>query len=160
MKVDGKEAKIETKSAAYYASTMSYSGPDGSSKALSVSAVIADYPLDLEHGMRTMNKGIEKEGQHRVFINLLGEEGTSGKKSTEAPAEGEYKPDADKFMKVRGASIYTFADGKEKKTSLNASKLKGSVKVDSSSDGKFTATVDLTDGDNTIKGSFEAKAWK
>lgn len=158
-KAGGEEQKLELKSAAYYSSTMTYSGGGSMTKGLSVTVNAANYALDTSSGMRSMGKDVA-DGQTRILISLIGKEGSAGKESTEPPPAGKYSPTADKFMKVRSATIYTFEGGKQKSTSLSSSKLQGSVEVESSADKKFTAKVDLTDGTNTIKGSFEAKAWK
>lgn len=158
-KLDGAEQKLETKSAMYYTSTMTYSAPNTEpKKCRSVTVNVANYALDGSSGLRTMGAPLAA-GQTRLMIDLLGAEGTDGKDSVEPAENGEYSPSAEKFNKVRSASIATFVDGKEKKHSFG-SDMKGTVKVTKSSDGSFHAEVDLSDANAAIKGSFEAKSWK
>jgi len=158
--LEGATQKLETKSAYYYTSTMTYSAPSTPTKVgLSVTAVLGDYDLDPSSGLRTLGKPLDKDGQTRIKLNLIGAEGTEGKKSTEPATAGEYSTAASsQFMKVRSASIERFRGGKAQEISLDD--LKGTVKVTRSEGDSFSAEVNLTSAKGAIQGTFDARSWK
>jgi len=94
------------------------------------------------------------EDQMRVVFSLVGEEGTKDPTPLKA---GTYSAKADKYMKVETVGIVTRKNGTEIKNLFDRSTLNGEVKVTSVSGDSANGDIDVTAGDNTIKGSFTAK---
>jgi hypothetical protein len=90
----------------------------------------------------------------RVMFSLVGAEGT---KENSPLKTGTYSAKADKYMKVETVGIVTRKNGTEIKNLFDRSTLNGEVKVTSVSGDSANGDIDVTAGDNTIKGSFTAK---
>lgn len=114
----------------------------------------ANYDLDAGNFAMTLDKPLTSEDQVRVTFNLIGAEGTNDKSPLKT---GTYSAKADKYMKVETAGIVTRKGSADNKLWLDRSTLTGEVKVTSVSADSISGEVDLTAGENAIKGSFTAK---
>jgi hypothetical protein len=115
---------------------------------------VANYDLDAANFAMTLDKPLTSEDQVRVTFNLIGAEGTNDKSPLKT---GTYSAKADKYMKVETAGIVTRKGSGDSKLWLDRSALTGEVKVTSASADSISGDIDLTAGENTIKGSFTAK---
>jgi hypothetical protein len=115
---------------------------------------VANYDLDAGNFAMTLDKPLTAEDQIRVTFNLVGAEGTNDKSPLKT---GTYSAKADKYMKVETAGIVTRKGSGDSKLWLDRSTLTGEVKITSASADSISGDVDLTAGENTIKGSFTAK---
>jgi hypothetical protein len=114
----------------------------------------ANYDLDAGNFAMTLDKPLSSDDHLRVVFNLIGAEGTNDKSPLKT---GTYSAKADKYMKVETAGIVARKNGADSKLWLDRSTLTGEVKVTSASAESISGEVDLTAGENTIKGSFTAK---
>jgi hypothetical protein len=114
----------------------------------------ANYDLDAGNFAMTLDKPLTSDDQVRVTFNLIGAEGTNDKSPLKT---GTYSAKADKYMKVETAGIVTRKGSADTKLWLDRSTLTGEVKVTSATADSISGEVDLTAGENTIKGSFTAK---
>jgi hypothetical protein len=159
IKAAGKDVSLAVKSSGGDKSVKTFTDAGGKiSTALSFYAIMANYDMDTT-GIATMRKPLTAPDQVRVLLQLVGEEGTDLKSDLKP---GTYKADpAGKFMKLESLIVSTFADGKETNTSFetmsSVSKITGEVKVTSATADSITGTIDVTDGDKSVKGSFTAK---
>lgn len=115
---------------------------------------VANYDLDAGNFAMTLDKPLTSDDQVRVVFSLIGAEGTNEKSPLKA---GTYSAKADKYMKVETVGIVTRKGGADSKVWFDRTTLTGEVKVTSASADSISGDVDLTAGDNTIKGSFTAK---
>lgn len=115
---------------------------------------IANYDLDAGNFAMTLDKPLMSDEHIRVVFSLIGAEGTNDKSPLKA---GTYAARADKYMRVESAGIVTRKNGADSKLWLDRSTLNGEVKVTTASADSISGELDLTAGDNTIKGSFTAK---
>ena len=115
---------------------------------------VANYDLDAGNFAMTLDKPLTSDDHTRVVFSLIGAEGTNDKSPLKA---GTYSAKADKYMKVESAGIVTRKNGADGKLWLDRSTLTGEVKVTSASANSISGDVDLTAGENMIKGSFTAK---
>lgn len=115
---------------------------------------VANYDLDAGNFAMTLDKPLTSEDQVRVTFNLIGAEGTNDKSPLKT---GTYSAKADKYMKVETAGIVTRKGSADSKLWLDRSTLTGEVKVTAASADSISGDIDLTAGENTIKGSFTAK---
>ena len=115
---------------------------------------VANYDLDAGNFAMTLDKPLTSDDHIRVVFSLIGAEGTNDKSPLKA---GTYSAKAEKYMKVESAGIVTRKNGNDSKQWLDRSTLTGEVKVTSASGDSISGDVDLTAGENTIKGSFTAK---
>lgn len=132
-------------------------GQTTSTKASSHYFAMANYELDTTSGMISMGKPLTADGQVRLTIQLIGEEGTDDKAALKT---GTYTTKADKFNKLDFINVSTFSEGKENKTSFNISKAEGEVKITSVSEESVSGEINVTEGDKSVKGSFNAKITK
>ena len=93
----------------------------------------------------------------RVVFSLVGEEGT---KEASPPKAGTYSAKADKYMKVEDVAIVSRKGGADNRFFLDRSTLNGQVKVTTATADEIAGDIDITGGDNVIKGSFTAKVLK
>lgn len=114
----------------------------------------ANYELDGGRFGASLNNPMPADDSIRVMFSLVGEEGT---KENSPLKTGTYSAKADKYMKVETVGIVTKKNGTEIKNWFDRSTLKGEVKVTSVSGDSASGDIDVTAGDNTIKGSFTAK---
>lgn len=118
---------------------------------------VASYDLDAANFAMTMDKPLTGDDQFRVMFTLIGDEGTNDKSPLKA---GTYSAKADKHMKVETVGIVSRKGGADNKVWLDRSTLSGEVKVTSATADEISGDIDVTAGDNTIKGSFTAKVLK
>jgi hypothetical protein len=118
---------------------------------------VASYDLDAANFAMTMDKPLIGDDQVRVMFSLIGDEGTNDKSPLKA---GTYSAKADKHMKVETVGIVSRKGGADNKVWLDRSTLSGEVKVTSATADEISGDIDVTAGDNTIKGSFTAKVLK
>ena len=117
----------------------------------------ANYDLDATNFGMTLEKTMASEDQMRVVFSLVGEEGTKEPAPLKA---GTYSAKADKYMKVETVGIVTRKGNADTKTWFDRSSLSGQVTVTSVTDDSISGDIDVTAGDNAIKGSFTAKFLK
>jgi hypothetical protein len=118
---------------------------------------VANYDLDAGNFAMTLDKPLASDEQARVTFTLIGEEGTNDKSPLKA---GTYSAKADKYLKVETVGIVSRKGSGDTKTWFDRSLLTGQVKVTSASADEIAGEIDVTAGDNAIKGSFTAKVLK
>jgi hypothetical protein len=158
LKLGGKDSTLTEKSAgAYYGNVISTSPGKPNVQTFAHEIFIANYDMDTTNAA-TMRKAVTGPDQMRVELQLTGEDGTK----TESPFRvGTYSVKADKINSVRYAGIFSFADGKETRTSFDTmsfnKKADGEVKITAVTADSISGEVNLTEGDKSIKGTFTAK---
>lgn len=160
VKVKDKTTKLEAKSSVLYSDDWTINMPDGKAVPTAVrEIVIANYDLDTSFGKSTSSKKLTSPEQMRIVIGL---EDKANVKKDQPISTGEYGPKMDEFSKILNIQIYTFADGGEVKTTISGgnSDNKGSIKITGINGDSVTGEIDLSNTDNSIKGSFLAKIWK
>jgi len=115
---------------------------------------VANYDLDSGRFGASLNNPMPADDSMRVMFTLVGDEGT---KEGSPLKTGTYSAKADKYMKVETVGIVTRKGGTEIKNWFDRSTLNGNVKVTSASGDSASGDIDVTAGDNVIKGSFIAK---
>ena len=152
------EKDVAVKSSYSFAVTKTFTDASGKmSTAASYRTYSANYDLDSANFAMTMDKPLTSDDQARVVFSLVGDEGTNEKSP---PKAGTYSAKADKFMKVEDVAIVSRKGAADNKSWLDRSTLSGQVKVTSATADEISGDIDLTAGDNTIKGSFTAKVFK
>ena len=152
------EKDIATKSSYAFAVTKTFTDAAGKmTTASSYRAYVANYDLDSANFALTLDKPLTSDDAVRVVFSLVGEEGT---KEASPPKAGTYSAKADKYMKVEDVSIVSRKGGADSKFFLDRSTLNGQVKVSTATADEIAGDIDLTSGDNVIKGSFTAKVLK
>jgi hypothetical protein len=152
------EKDLAVKSSYAFAVTKSFT--DINNKITTSSAYnvyVASYDLDAANFAMTMDKPLTSDDQVRVMFSLIGDEGTNDKSPLKA---GTYSAKADKHMKVETVGIVSRKGGADNKVWFDRSTLSGQVKVTSATADEISGEIDVTAGDNTIKGSFTAKVLK
>lgn len=161
IKVSGKDSPLEIRSSGSLSTTKTFSytkdGQTTSTKAASHYFAIANYDLDTSSGMISMGKPLTTDGQIRIAIQLVGEEGTDDKA---APETGTYTTKADKYNKLDYVNVSVYSNGKENKASFNIDKAEGEVKITSVSDDSVSGEINVTEGDKAVIGTFTAKITK
>lgn len=161
IKIGDKNTTLNITSSGSLTSTKTFSftkdGQTTSTKAASHYFAMANYDLDTTSGMISMGKPLTADGQARVAIQLVGEEGTDDKATLKT---GTYTTKAEKFNKIDYLNISVYSEGKENKVSFNIDKADGEVKITSVSDESVSGEIDVTEGDKSVKGSFTAKITK
>lgn len=117
----------------------------------------ANYDLDAGNFAMTLDKPMASDDQVRVVFSLVGEEGT---KDPAALKAGTYSAKADKYMKVETVGIVTRKGSADSKNWFDRSSLNGQVTLTSVTDDSISGDIDVTAGENTIKGAFTAKILK
>jgi hypothetical protein len=115
---------------------------------------VANYDLDAGNFAMTLDKPLTSDDQVRVMFSLIGEQGTNDKSPLKA---GTYSAKADKYLRVETVGIVSRKGGADSKVWFDRSAVTGEVKVTSASADSISGDVDLTAGENVIKGSFTAK---
>ena len=152
------EKDVTVKSSYSFAVTKTFTDASGKmTTASSYRTYVANYDLDGANFALTLDKPLTSDDQVRVAFSLVGEEGT---KEASPPTAGTYSAKADKYMKVEDVSIISRKGGADNKFFLDRSTLSGQVKVTSATAGEIAGDIDLSGGDNVIKGSFTAKVLK
>lgn len=152
------EKDLPVKSSYAYAVTKSFT--DVNNKITTASAYYvyaANYDLDSANFAMTMDKPLTSDDQIRVVFSLIGEEGTNDKSPLKP---GTYSAKADKHMKVETVGIVSRKGGADIKTWLDRSTLTGEVKVTSATADEISGDIDVSSGENAIRGSFTAKVLK
>lgn len=149
------EKDLAVKSSYAFAVTKTFTDINGKiTTASAYYTYAANYDLDAGNFAMTLDKPLTSDDQVRVTFNLVGAEGTNDKSPLKA---GTYSAKADKYMKVETAGIVSRKGGADTKFWFDRSTLTGQVTVTSASADSISGDVDLTAGENTIKGSFTAK---
>jgi len=117
----------------------------------------ANYELDSNNFAITMDKPLASTNQLRIVLSLVGAEGSTEKT---APSAGTYSAKSDRYMKVEDVAIVSRKGGADNKFFLDRSTLNGQVKVTTATADEIAGDIDITGGDNVIKGSFTAKVLK
>lgn len=156
--VDGKEQKFEPKTTWAYHTAFTYSAGGESSVSSSTTIVLANFELDTSNAFISINKRkIEKPEEYKISVNFLGEKGTN----QDTPIKpGDYPAEGDIFNKIRSVSISHFDDGKEVSTGLDEKSMKGNLTIKSVEGTTVNGEIDVTDGKNSVKGSFSANGHK
>jgi hypothetical protein len=158
VKVAGKDSTLNVKTGAvYYGNVISTAPGKPDIQTFAHTIYLANYEMETTSPAWT-RKTPAAPDQTRVDIQLTGEEGTK----TDSPFKvATYGAKAGKFNSVRGATIHTFADGKQTQTRFDTfasdSKVEGEVKITAVTADTVSGEVNLTDGGNSIKGKFTAK---
>ncbi|MBK8305375.1 MAG: hypothetical protein IPK98_19145 [Chloracidobacterium sp.] len=161
VKAGGKDVPFAVKSSGSDKSVFTYTPGPGQppQTATSFSAMFGNYEMDTTN-FATMKKKLASADQARVSFSIYGESGT-GLKDEVKP--GTYKVDKEgRFMSVSTVTVMTFADGNDKETyfDLRAADAKGEIKVTSVTADAVSGSIDVTQGENSVKGNFTAKIAK
>ncbi len=149
------EKDFAVKSSFAFAVTKTFTDINGKmSTASAFYTYAANYDLDSANFAMTLDKPLTSDDQVRVVFSLIGEEGTNDKSPVKA---GTYSAKSDKFMKVESVGIVSRKGGPDTKFWFDRSTLTGEVKVTSASADSISGDVNLTAGENIIKGAFTAK---
>jgi hypothetical protein len=117
----------------------------------------ANYDLDAGNFGMTLDKPLLSEDQMRVVFSLVGDEGTKDPAPLKA---GTYSAKADKHMKLENVGTVTRKGSTDTKNWFDRNALTGQVNITSVTDDSFSGDIDVTAGENTIKGSFTARILK
>lgn len=161
VKVGGKDVPFIVKTNGSDKSVFTYTPGPGQppQTATSFSATFANYDMDATNGA-TMKKKMVSADQARVSFSIYGESGTALKDEIKP---GTYRVDKDgQFMSVSTVSVTTFAEGTDKETffDLRAADAKGEIKITSVTADAVSGSIDVSVGENSVKGSFTAKLAK
>ena len=152
------EKDLATKSSYAFAVTKTFTDATGKmTTASSYRTYVANYDLDSANFALTLDKPLTSDDAVRVVFSLVGEEGT---KEASPPKAGTYSAKADKYMKVEDVAIVSRKGGADNRFFLDRSTLNGQVKVTTATADEIAGDIDITGGDNVIKGSFTAKVLK
>jgi len=157
VKVGGKDSTLDLKPGATYLGNVISTAPGKPNiQTFAHTLYLANYDLD------TSTPGWQRKPpaspEHmRVDIQITGEEGTKD----DSPFKvGTYSPKADKFNDVRSIIINSTIDGKETKTIFNTgysdSTVAGELKITAVTADAVSGEVNLSEGANSIKGTFTA----
>lgn len=163
VKVGGKDVSLAVKSSGTDKSVFTSTAGPGAPPitATTMSVMLANYDMETTN-IATMKKKMTAADQARVFFSLTGAEGTDLKADFKP---GTYKVDTQgKWMKVGMFSITTFADGKDADASLDMmssmSKATGQITITSVTADEISGSIDVSEGDKSVKGDFTAKIAK
>jgi hypothetical protein len=149
------EKDFAVKSSYAFAVTKSFT--DINNKITTASAYnvyVANYDLDAGNFAMTLDKPLASDDQMRVMFSLIGEQGTNDKSPLKA---GTYSAKADKYMRVETVGLVSRKGGPDTRVWFDRSTLSGEIKITSASAGSISGDVDITAGENVIKGAFTAK---
>jgi hypothetical protein len=154
---NGTSVPLDIRSTGVYPSTKTFSiAADGQTtitKAANHYIALASFEMDTK-GPVTMGKALTNEGQVRVVFQIVGEEGTDEKAAVKT---GMYPTKCEKYVCVDYLNIARFTGGKEEKTSIDTRKADGDVKITSVTDDSISGEINITEGQNSVKGMFTAK---
>ena len=149
------EREVPAKPGYTFAVTKTFTAIDGKmTTAPSYRVFVAGHDLDASGKGRTLAAPLSADGQLKLDFSLVGDEGGNDKTALQP---GEYSAKADKFRKVEAVMVSTYGGGKESKVVFDRSATDGSVKVSSVSGDTVTGEINLTSGENSIRGPFTAK---
>ena len=138
-----------------FATTKTFTAIDGKmTTAPAYRIFVASFDLDASGKGRTLAAPLTAEGQVKLDFSLVGDEGGNDKT---ALRPGDYSARADKFRKVESVMVSTAGGGKESKFIFDRNATEGSVKINSVSGDTVTGEINLTSGENSIKGPFTAR---
>ncbi|MEQ1646474.1 MAG: hypothetical protein ABL959_23675, partial [Pyrinomonadaceae bacterium] len=161
IKAGGKDVPMSVKSSGSDKSVFTYTPGVGQPPvtATSFSAMFGNYEMDTTN-FATMKKKLGSADQARVSFSVYGEAGTG---LSDEVKPGTYKVDKEgRFMSVSTVVVTTFADGKdqEKYFDLRAPDAKGEIQITSVTADSVSGSIDVTQGDSSVKGNFTAKVGK
>jgi hypothetical protein len=161
IKAGGKDVPMNVKSSGSDKSVFTYTPGVGQSPitATSFSAIFGNYEMETTN-FATMKKKLASADQARVSFSIYGEAGTG---LNDEVKPGTYKVDKEaRFMSVSTITVTTFADGKDKESyfDLRSADAKGEIKITSVSADAVSGSIDVTQGENSVKGTFTAKVAK
>ena len=152
------DKELATKSSYAFGVTKTFTDISGKmSTASAYYTYAANYDLDAGNFAMTLDKPLTSDDNVRVVFSLIGEEGTNDKSPLKA---GTYSAKADKYMKVESVGIVSRKGGADTKFWLDRTTLTGEVKLTSASADELAGDINVSAGDNSIKGSFTAKVLK
>jgi hypothetical protein len=153
----GTAVPLEVRSSGVYPSTKTFSftkdGETTMTKAVSHYIALANFELETR-GPVTMGKPLTEDGNVRVVFQTVGEEGTDEKS---LPKAGTYTAKCEKYNCVDYFQISRFTGGKEEKISFNMSSAEGQITIKSVTDDTVSGEINVSEGQNSVKGSFTAK---
>lgn len=158
VKVDGEEAAFTPESTWAYHTTKTFSYPENGkivmTKTAYTSVVLANFELDTDQAFISLNKQkLDEPGQVKVMFSLTGDKETS----VDTPVKpGDYTTDAERFNMLEDVTVYYHADG-EKRGELGGKDVKGKVTITGVSGTTISGSIDVTDGENLVRGSFSAE---
>lgn len=160
VKLGGKDISMPVRSSLVDKSVFTYTAGPGAppATATTFTILLANFEGDTTN-IATMKKSLTNADQSLIYLSLTGEEGTDLKGELKP---GTFKVDpAGKWMKVGSLSVTTVADGKPFETRFDmmfsGSKATGDVKITSVTSDKVSGTIDISEGDKSVKGNFTAK---
>lgn len=157
VKAGGKDVPMSVKSSGSDKSVFTYTPGVGQppQTATSFSAMFGNYEM-VTTNFATMKKKLASPDQARVSFSVYGESGT-GMNDDIKP--GTFKVDKEvRFMSVSNVTITTFADGTDKETvfNLRSGEATGSITITSVTADAVSGSIDVTQGDSSVKGNFTA----
>jgi hypothetical protein len=162
VKVGGKDATLDVKSGVVDLSEMAFTAPGKPTvKTSTYTIYLTNYEMDTQSpGPIWMRKPLATPEHMRVAIQLTGEDGTT----KDSPVKvGTYSAQANQVNGVRSVMVISSADGKQTEMGfkslmgLGDKKASGEVKIASVTADTVSGEVNLTEGDNSLKGTFTAK---
>ncbi len=161
LKYPGTESQdMPVKSGGFYVSTKTWTKPDQRSTSSAHFICVGDHEVDTSRGSISLGKKVE-DGQTKVCFSLDGAEDTDNESLAKT---GTYPMgkigQGFAFNSVSSASIRVFKDGKEVRNSFNPRKTQGEITITSATADSISGEINLSDGENEIKGNFSAKAKK
>lgn len=157
VKVGGKDATLDLKPGATYLGNVISTAPGKPNiQTFAHTIYLANYDMDTSYP-GWVRKPLASPEHRRIDIQITGEEGTKD----DSPFKvGIYSAKADKFNAVRSVIINSFVDGKETKTSFNtfssSKPVEGELKITEVTAEAVSGEVNLSEGGNSIKGTFTA----
>lgn len=157
VKVGGKDSTLNLKAGATYLGNVISTAPGKPNiQTFAHTIYLANYDMDTSYP-GWVRKPLAAPEHMRIDIQITGEEATKD----DSPFKvGTYSAKADKFNAVRSIIINSIVDGKETKTSFNtfssSKSVEGEVKITSVSADSVSGEVNLSEGANSIKGTFTA----
>lgn len=156
---NGKETKMDVKST--WLRQVEERFNNNEDTAAMTRIVLANYDLVTKYGLTSVGRSIKTDDQMRIHIQVIGDKGTD---SSSPIKTGKYKArDNGPFNAIYDVTFYHLADGKETGKKLRFGKVEGYVDIkEVAKDGKSGETVisgeiDVTDGENSVKGNFRAQ---
>ncbi|MFZ1701363.1 MAG: hypothetical protein WBO10_12365 [Pyrinomonadaceae bacterium] len=164
-KVGDQEKKFEPTSTWAYHSTKNYSLLIDGNREMSTSSIttvfLANFELDSSQAFISLGKQkLDKPEQVKVTFDFSGEKGSTVETSV---VKGEYTPEIDdkeKYMKISSVTIYRFLDGKQEEIEFDRKKTTGKLTINGVSGTTVSGQIDISDGKNSIKGTFSANGDK
>jgi hypothetical protein len=90
----------------------------------------------------------------RVEIQL---EAASGADENAPPRAGDYSYKAEPLDRLSYVFVTFHRDGKDISDNLQPSRMRGTVRIESAGEGRVSGVIDVTDGQESVSGSFTAR---